>query len=111
MGTIAAYKPCEFQEYRFTESPLQGGNPQIWADLGQTGQGIADPLVCTYDLPNMTPIDAVVRSTEKSHSNTGSFLLVKMCRQLRCIAINNRRLEVTQSVCHPKTKNIIDTVS
>jgi len=68
MGTIAAHKPCEFQEYRLRKSPLRSkkvakivifkggfltGNPQIWADRGPIWQG-------------------VVGNPKKSHFNNGS---------------------------------------
>jgi len=70
MGTVAAHKSCEFQEYRLRELPLRGEkvakisnfgvfsdrkSPNI-GDWGQIWQVAAD-----HALPSLTPIGSVVR--------------------------------------------------
>jgi len=66
MRTIAAHKPCRFQQYRLEES--MGG--RIW-------EGVVDRR---SNLPNLTPIGAFVfpcgAKTEEGHFNIGSFLSV-----------------------------------
>jgi len=82
MGTIAAHKPCEFQEYWLRDSPLWGENVTKISDFG--GFPVGDPQMddlgqIWHAMPNMTPIGALVCRAEKqkNYFNSGSFLTVK----------------------------------